>query len=69
MPWVSIRDLTNGAVSATRERISTVALDECFGGTLVPAGTLLISYRFDLVSVERGSLHIIVFISGKLGML
>jgi|GEM_PF-4271739 hypothetical protein len=59
----------NGAVSATRERISTVALDECFGGRVVPAGTLLMSYRFDLVSVARGSLHISVSISSKLVML
>jgi len=51
VPWVSIRDLNNGRLSTTREKISAVALDEVFRSDLVSAGTILMSFKLTLGKV------------------
>ena len=49
VPWVSIADMTEfGVVSRPKERVSRVAFDRVFGGTAVPAGTLLMSFKLTI---------------------
>lgn len=49
MPWVSIADLKAGAhISETKEKISLKALEKCFGGSPVPAGALLYSFKLTI---------------------
>ena len=49
VPWLSISDMTEfGVVSHTKERITNVAFGEVFGRELVPAGTLLMSFKLTI---------------------
>ena len=46
MPWVSISDMTDyGTIKTTKEKISDYAVATAFGGKIVPAGTLLMSFK------------------------
>ena len=46
MPWVSISDMTDyGTIKTTKEKISDYAVTTAFGGKIVPAGTLLMSFK------------------------
>lgn len=48
-PWVKISDFTdNGVITGSQEQISSVALSEVFKGRLVPAGTLLMSFKLTI---------------------
>ncbi|GAB4940699.1 restriction endonuclease subunit S [Mycobacterium avium subsp. hominissuis] len=49
IPWVSISDLQPyGVVTGTKETISRRAFDHVFRGRLVPAGTLLMSFKLTI---------------------
>lgn len=49
VPWVTISDMpAHGTVSATKESISATALENVFHGALVPAGTLLMSFKLTI---------------------
>ena len=49
VPWLSISDMTEfGVVSHTKERITNVAFGEVFRRELVPAGTLLMSFKLTI---------------------
>lgn len=51
-PWVAIKDMGQSFVlSQTMECITQKALDECFGGVLVPKGTLLLSFKLSIGKV------------------
>lgn len=48
-PWVAISDLSPyGLVTATKESISHSAFERVFHGALVPAGTLLMSFKLTI---------------------
>lgn len=49
VPWVTISDLpAYGTVSATKETTTSLAHDNVFRGHLVPAGTLLMSFKLTI---------------------
>lgn len=48
-PWVKISDFTDtGVIAGSQEQISSVAFREVFKGRLVPAGTLLMSFKLTI---------------------
>lgn len=49
VPWVAISDMTpHGVIQRTKETISGRALREVFGQRVVPAGTLLMSFKLTI---------------------
>lgn len=49
VPWVSISDMENyGTVARTAEVVSEAAVREVFRGRIVPAGTLLMSFKLTI---------------------
>jgi type I restriction enzyme S subunit len=49
IPWVTISDMAAyGTVTATKERISAKAFDRVFGAVIVPAGTLIMSFKLTI---------------------
>ncbi|MEZ5322311.1 MAG: restriction endonuclease subunit S [Microthrixaceae bacterium] len=48
-PWVTISDMSAyGTVSTTKEHVNSTALDRVFRGEVVPAGTLLMSFKLTI---------------------
>lgn len=48
-PWVSISDLIDGeTIYKTKEKVSKTAINELFRNSIVPAGTLLMSFKLTL---------------------
>ena len=53
-PWVRISDMTpHGVITKTAEKISQEAYDAVFRGRLVPAGSLLMSFKLTIGRVSR----------------
>jgi len=49
VPWVAISDMKpHATITVTKETISGLALKESFGGRIVPAGTLLMSFKLTI---------------------
>lgn len=49
VPWVAISDMENyGTIKATAERVSGAATRDVFRGRIVPAGTLLMSFKLTI---------------------
>lgn len=49
VPWVAISDMTNhGVIQETSERITQKAFEEVFRGRVVPAGTLIMSFKLTI---------------------
>ena len=52
VPWISIADIEDKSVLlTTKEKISTKALDDKFGGITSPAGTLIMSFKLTIGKV------------------
>lgn len=48
-PWVTISDMPPfGRITSTKEQVSEQAMTKVFGGRLVPAGTLLMSFKLTI---------------------
>ena len=47
-PWVSIRDMKAKYINETKERVSEQAFRKIFKGKIVPAGTLLMSFKLTI---------------------
>ena len=51
--WISIGDMIpDGVTVETKEQISEEALNDCFGGKLSPAGTMLMSFKLTIGKVS-----------------
>lgn len=49
IPWVAISDMTQGGfITSTKQGVSAVAVAECYGGQLSPAGTLIMSFKLTI---------------------
>lgn len=49
VPWVKIADMTEfGTVTNTKEKITKIAFDKVFRGKIVPAGTLIMSFKLTI---------------------
>lgn len=49
IPWVAISDMTQGgSITSTKQGVSAVAIAECYGGQLSPAGTLIMSFKLTI---------------------
>lgn len=49
VPWVAIADMENyGTITKTKESISETAFEDVFHGRIVPAGTLLMSFKLTI---------------------
>ena len=54
IPWVSIADMKDmQTIHATSERISIAGFQKNFGSTIVPKGTLLMSFKLTIGKVSR----------------
>ncbi|MBI0091554.1 restriction endonuclease subunit S [Lactobacillus sp. M0345] len=51
IPWVSVRDLNNGLLSTTKEGITVKASEDKFNKNIVPAGTMLMSFKLSIGKV------------------
>ena len=53
LPWISIADMQQGGiVQQTKECISTEALSQCFAKKIIPAGTLIMSFKLTIGRVS-----------------
>lgn len=53
IPWVSIADMNaDGVTAESKEQISQIAFKECFSESIVPAGTLIMSFKLTIGKVS-----------------
>ena len=49
IPWVAISDMTQGgSITSTKQGVTATAINECYGGQLSPAGTLIMSFKLTI---------------------
>lgn len=49
IPWVAISDMTQGgSIMSTKQGVTATAINECYGGQLSPAGTLIMSFKLTI---------------------